>query len=317
MPQPTILIIKPSSLGDIVHGLLVANMIREGWPKAAIHWVSGNVFAPIVRACPVVDEVLIFQRNAGAREFMRLIREIRQHHYDYVLDFQGLVRTGLLTLCARADKKIGRRDAREGSRYCYGQRISLPHTGRKSHAVDILAEFLPALGLPRYVAPHLPMRIPQGYTAHGPYFNPILIFPASRRPDKNWPFYPDLTIALCRNMPDNQMIWAGAETMPCPHAHGLQNFTNLTAATTLPELLALLAQARLVVGNDSGPLHLAAALGIPTLALFGPTDPSQYRPYPGDDRQNHVLQAPKGGFENLSATAVLNQILKLLPKNCF
>jgi ADP-heptose:LPS heptosyltransferase len=308
MHQLSILIIKPSSLGDIVHGLLVANTLRQEWPNAVIHWVSRDIFAPLVLACPVVDETLFFQRSTGAKAFVRLIREIRRHRYDYVLDFQGLARTGLLTLCARAGQKIGRSDAREGAGFCCHQRVPLPPGGRKSHAVDILAEFLPALGLPRRVAPRLPVRVPQVNPEHSPYTNPILIFPASRRPKKNWPFYPELTTALCHNLPNKQIIWAGAETAPCPQANNMRNFVNLTGMTTLPDLIALLAQARLVVGNDSGPLHLAAALGTPTLALFGPTDPNQYRPYPGDDQQNRVLQAPKGCFAKLSAIAVLEKI---------
>jgi ADP-heptose:LPS heptosyltransferase len=312
MHQPSILIIKPSSLGDIVHGLLVANTIRQEWPNAVIHWVSRDIFAPLVLACPVVDKTLFFRRSTGAKAFLSLIREIRGHRYDYVLDFQGLARTGLLTLCARAGQKIGRSDAREGAGFCCHRRVPLPPGGRKSHAVDILAEFLPALRLPRRVEPRLPFCVPQVNPAHGPYITPILIFPESRRPEKNWPFYPELTTLLCRDLPNNQIIWAGNRTASCPQADGRLNFLNLTGMTTLSDLIALLAQARLVVGNDSGPLHLAAALGTPTLTLFGPTDPNQYRPYPGDDQQNHVLQAPKGCFAELSTTAVLEKIQDIL-----
>lgn len=312
MPQPAVLVLKPSSLGDIVHGLLAARMIKKGLPGAIIHWVSRDVFAPLVRACPVADRVLVFHRGAGVRAHLGLAREIRRQRYDYVLDFQGLARTGLLTMLARAEQKIGRSDAREGARFCYHRLAPLPDEGSRSHAVDILAEFLPLLGLPRKIEPRLPMRIPPAPTRHGPFNSPALIFPESRRPEKNWPGYAKLTAALCRNMPRQQVVWAGARAMPCPQAEGRSNFINLTASTTLPELLGLVARARLVVGNDSGPLHLAAALGIPTLALFGPTDPGQYRPYPGDDRQNHVLQAPRGLFSNLSVAAVLCKIQDIL-----
>jgi len=312
MPKPSILILKPSSLGDIVHGLLVAHTIRQEWPNAVIHWVARDIFAPLVQACPVVDETLLFHRKAGAKAFVRLIRKIQERRYDYVLDFQGLARTGLMILCARADQKVGRSDAREGAGFCCHRRVSLPPRGRKSHAVDILAEFLPALGLPRRVEPRLPVRVPQVNPAHAPHTFPILIFPESQRPEKNWPFYPELTAALCRDLPSNHVIWAGAGTIPCPQADGGHNFANLTGATTLPDLIALLARARLVVGNDSGPLHLAAALGIPTLALFGPTDPDRFRPYPGDDKQNRVLRAPQGRFAALSATVVQKKIRGIL-----
>lgn len=312
MYKPSILILKPSSLGDIVHGLLVANTIKRERPKTLIHWVARDVFAPLVQACPVVDETFLFHRQAGAKAFVRLIREIRARRYEHVLDFQGLARTGLLSLCARADEKIGRSDAREGAGFCYHRRVSLPPKGRQSHAVDILAEFLPALGLPRRVAPRLPLRVPQVNPAHSPDTPPILIFPESRRPEKNWPFFPELTAALCRELPSQRIIWAGARTMPCPQADDRHNFVNLTGATTLPDLMALLARARLVIGNDSGPLHLAAALGTPTLALFGPTAPDQFRPYPGDDKQNRILRAPQGRFTELPAAVVLEKIRDIL-----
>lgn len=312
MSGPSILIIKPSSLGDIVHGLLTARMIKQGLPEAVIHWVSRDIFAPVVWACPVVDKVLLFHRGAGPRAFYELIREIRKQRYDYVLDFQGLARTGLLTLLARATLKVGRSDAREGSKLCYARRVPLPAAGPTAHAVDILAEFLPVLGLPRSVAPGLPMRLPKVNMTDGASKAPIVLFPESRRPEKNWPHFPELTHRLCLEHPKSSVLWAGSAAVECPQAESLANFTNLTAKTSLPELMALLSQARLVIGNDSGPLHLAAALGAPTLALFGPTNPDQYRPYPGDDHQNHVLQAPGGRFCALSSQAVQDKIQDIL-----
>lgn len=312
----TILIIKPSSLGDIVHGLLVARMIKDGLPGAVIHWVCRDIFAPLVLACPAVDLALPFHRKSGPGAFLRLAREIRRRRYDLVLDFQGLARTGLLALFSGARQTMGRRDAREGARFCYGQRVPLPAAGRHSHAVDILAEFLPALGLPRRVQPRLPLRISgeggTGLALAGRFETQLLLFPESRRPEKNWPFYPELTAALCRDLPDVRIAWAGAQAMACPRSEGLENFENLTASTALPDLISLIARTRLVVGNDSGPLHLAAAMGVATLALFGPTDPARFRPWPGDDLHNHVLRAPGGRFSSLPESAVLDTIRAIL-----
>lgn len=312
----TILIIKPSSLGDIVHGLLVARMIKDGLAGAVIHWVCRDIFIPLVLACPAVDLVLSFHRKSGPGAFLRLAREIRRRRYDLVLDFQGLARTGLLALFSGARQTMGRWDAREGARFCYGQRVPLPVAGRYSHAVDILTEFLPALGLPRRVEPRLPLRIPgeggTGLAPAGRFETQLLLFPESRRPEKNWPFYPELTAALCRGLPDVRITWAGAQAMACPRCEGLDNFQNLTAATALPDLISLIARTRLVVGNDSGPLHLAAAMGVATLALFGPTDPTRFRPWPGDDLHNHVLRSPGGRFLSLPESAVLDTIRAIL-----
>lgn len=336
MHSPTVLIIKPSSLGDIVHGLLVAQMIKAGFPGARIDWVCRDVFAPLVAACPVVDDVLLFQRHGGLTGFLRLIRAVRKRRYSHVLDMQGLARSGLIALAARADMVVGRSDAREGAGIAYHQRTPLPTVGSDAHAVGILAEFLPLLGLPRAIAARLPFRPPErpseiktdphsdnhlperpGRLEPAPASakpKPILLFPESSRPEKNWPGYAALTRLLLDALPDVFASWAGAHAVPGPsglaglsRSH-LPRFLNMTGKTALAELPSLIAQACLVVGNDSGPLHLAAAMGVPTLALFGPTAPAKYRPYPGDDRRNRVLLAPDGDMRLLRPEVVLEAV---------
>ena len=342
MHSPTVLIIKPSSLGDIVHGLLVAQMIRVGFPEARIDWVCRDVFAPLVAACPVVDDVLLFQRHGGPRGFLRLIRDVRKRRYSHVLDMQGLARSGLIALAARADIVVGRGDAREGAGIAYHRRTPLPTAGRDAHAVDILAEFLPLLGLPKDVAAQLRFRLPGRLSkvppgtlcdnvhpdrpgspelstkcqTPGQTSGPILLFPESSRPEKNWPGYAALTKLLLDALPDASAVWVGAHAVPGPSAltglskSNISRFQNMTGQTALAELPELIAQALLVVGNDSGPLHLAAAMGVPTLALFGPTAPAKYRPYPGDDRRNRVLCAPGGDMGLLRPKVVLEAVLE-------
>ncbi|SMP42195.1 glycosyltransferase family 9 protein [Desulfonatronum lacustre] len=356
MHSPTVLIIKPSSLGDIVHGLLVAQMIKVGFPEARIDWVCRDVFAPLVAACPVVDDVLLFQRHGGPTGFLRLIRAVRKRRYSHVLDMQGLARSGLIALAARADVVVGRDDAREGARIAYHRRTPLPTAGRDAHAVDVLAEFLPLLGLPRNVVARLPFRSPSrspfrlfgrlpemppgtlrdnvhadrpgspelstksptpGQTSNQTS-GPILLFPESSRPEKNWPGYAALTKLLLDALPDAFAAWAGAHAVPSPSGlagfseSNTPRFLNMTGQTSLSELPWLIAQARLVVGNDSGPLHLAAAMGVPTLALFGPTAPAKYRPYPGDDRRNRVLCAPGGDMGLLRPEVALGAVLEAI-----
>jgi heptosyltransferase I len=336
MSSPTVLIIKPSSLGDIVHGLLVAQMIKAGFPEARIDWVCRDVFASLVAACPVVDDVLLFQRHGGPTGFLRLIRAVRKRRYSHVLDMQGLARSGLIALAARADLVVGRSDAREGAGIAYHRRTPLPTAGRDAHAVDILAEFLPFLGLPRTITARLPFRSSESPSEIKNDFRhdnhqsdrpgrlepipasttpkPILLFPESSRPEKNWTGYAALTKLLVDALPDASAAWAGSQAIQCPS--GLANlsesksprFLNMSGQTALAELPTLIAQAHLVVGNDSGPLHLAAAMGVPTLALFGPTAPARYRPYPGDDRRNRVLRAPGGNMRLLQPEVVLEAV---------
>ena len=324
MSSPTILIIKPSSLGDIVHGLLVAQMIKVGLPQSRIDWVCRDIFSPLVAACPVVDDVLLFERHGGPSGFLRLVRDLRRRRYSHVLDMQGLARSGLIALLARADKVLGRSDAREGAALTYNRRAPLPASGRRAHAVAILSEFLPLLGLPRQVGPRLPFRMEKQksdrlmpWAIPASPTEPILIFPESSRVEKNWSGFALLTDLLIDALPGTPVVWAGARhltshQLSIPALTSSSRFHNLTGKTTLAQLPPLLAKARLVVGNDSGPLHLAAALGVPTLALFGPTEPDLYRPYPGDDHQNRILRAPQGDFRLLKPATVLDFIRTML-----
>ena len=141
-----LLIIKPSSLGDIVHGLQVATSLKAQCEGLRISWVVRDIFAPIVRASTAVDQVYIFERNSGAKGFLRLTKELRKTKFDYVFDFQGLLRSGLITSRMHAPRKVGRSDAREMAGIFYNEQVPLPPDGKRSHALDILLQFCPVLG---------------------------------------------------------------------------------------------------------------------------------------------------------------------------
>src|ERR1051325_7136268 len=132
-----ILIIKPSSLGDIVHALQVATSLKAQVTHLRISWVVREIFAPIVRACEAIDRVYVFERNAGAKGFLRLMKELRKTTFDYVFDMQGLLRTGLMTSRTIAAKKVGRTDAREWSGVFYNEKVPLPPGGKRGHALEI------------------------------------------------------------------------------------------------------------------------------------------------------------------------------------
>lgn len=310
-----ILIIKPSSLGDIVHGLLIAAAIRQQLPGARISWVARDIFAPLVRQSVDVHKVYVFHRHRGWRGFLKLLGEIRQMQFDAVLDMQGLARSALLMLGSRATLKLARADAREGAGWLCRKHIPGPSTtdGAKPHAVDILRGFLPALGLDDTLPLSLGFQCPE-LSRELPQASPLVIFPGSRRAEKEWRGFSALTCELAANYPDIPLLWLGNETMASPFdTHNCPaNFLNLTGLTPLGELPAHIAHARLVIANDSGPMHLAAALSVKVLALFGPTNPSQYGPYPLDNPANHVLRAPSGQLDQLSVETVLQTVKILL-----
>ena len=303
-----LLIIKPSSLGDIVNALKVATSLKAQVEGLRISWVVREIFAPIVRACDAVDRVYVFERNGGAKGFIRLMKEIRKTQFDYVFDMQGLLRTGLMTSRVRAKHKVGRSDAREMSGIFYGEKVPLPPEGKRSHAVDVLLQFCPVLGAKPELrgtlrfreVDSLNLRFAEGRGGG----RPIVMFPDSRRAEKCWGGFKQLTEMLLREDRSRKVVWAGSNYVHDRGAFPAAQFFNLTGNTSLVSLPALVKRADWVISNDSGPMHLAAALGVKVLGIFGPTDPRLYGPYPLNAPTNFVIQAPVGDLKLLTAKDV-------------
>jgi len=303
-----LLIVKPSSLGDIVHGLVVATSLKAQVEDLRISWIVRDIYAPLVRACAAVDEVFVFERAGGTKGFLRLMREVRKTKFDYVFDFQGLLRTGLMTSRARAEKTVGRTDAREMSGMFYDEKVPLPPDGRKSHPIDILLQFCPILGAKPEIRGALKFRevdkLDLKFADGRGGSRPIVMFPDSRKDEKRWGGYKQLTEMILRQDRTRKVIWAGANAIADRGTYQSAQFLNLTGNTSLVSLPALLKRADWVISNDSGPLHLAAALGVRTLGVFGPTDPRNAGPYPIDAPTNVVVQAPVGDLKLLTAREV-------------
>jgi heptosyltransferase I len=303
-----LLIIKPSSLGDIVHGLQVAASLKAQREDLRISWIVREMFAPLVKLSTVVDDVHVFERAGGAKRFLALMQEVRRTKFDYVFDMQGLLRTGLMTSRARAKHKVGRTDAREGAGLFYDKKVPLPPDGRRSHALDILLQFCPVLGakpelrgtLSFRQAGDLQLKFAEGRGGARPF----LFFPESRRPEKRWDGFKKLTELVLREDRNRKVIWAGSSFVPDKGAFPPAQFLNLTGNTSLVSLPTLIKRADWVVTNDSGPMHLAAAMHVRVLGLFGPTDPRLFGPYPPDAPTNHVIQAPVGDLKLLTARDV-------------
>ncbi len=307
-----LLIIKPSSLGDIIHGLQVATSLKAQRADLRISWIVREMFAPLVRACVAVDKVFVFERAGGAKGFLKLMREVRETKYDYVFDMQGLLRTGLMTSRALATKKVGRTDAREMAGIFYDEKVPLPPDGRRSHAIEILLQFAPVLGVKPELrgslkfreADNLNLKFAEGRGGAKPF----LMFPDSRRAEKRWGGFKQLTELILREDKSHKVVWAGNNYLPDRSTFPSAQFFNLTGNTSLVSLPALIRRSEWVISNDSGPMHLAAALGVKTIGIFGPTDPRQYGPYPLNAPTNFVIQAPVGDLKLLSAKEVFARV---------
>lgn len=310
-----LLIIKPSSLGDIVHGLQVAASIKAQRPDVRISWIVRDIFAALVRQCEAVDRVYVFKRSGGVFGFLNLMKEVRETKFDFVFDMQGLLRTGLMTWRAHGAKKVGRADAREGAGFFYKDTIELPPAGKASHALEILLQFLPVLGLKPELVGTVKFREVEGLNlSHIEGRNgaqPVIMFPDSRRAEKKWHGFKELTEFIARDGSGRKVVWAGNNYIDYKDALTETQFLNLTGNTSLMALPALIKRAGWVISNDSGPMHLAAAMGVPTLGIFGPTDPRLYGPFPLTAPTNHVAQAPIGNLKLLTAREVYARFKRL------
>jgi ADP-heptose:LPS heptosyltransferase len=270
-----------------------------------------EIFAPIVRACVAVDEVQVFERAGGAKGFLRLTNELRKKHFDFVFDMQGLLRTGLMTSRVHADRKIGRSDAREWSGVFYNEKVPLPKDGKRSHALEILLQFCPVLGAKAELQGTLKFREVEGLNlrfadARGGG-KPIVMFVDSRRAEKCWNGFKQLTELILREDKNRKVVWAGSGYVHDRGAFPAAQFFNLTGNTSLVSLPALVRRAEWVIANDSGPMHLAAAMGVRVMGIFGPTDPRLFGPYPLNGAGNIVVQAPVGDLKLLSAKEVYSR----------
>lgn len=312
--MPELLIIKPSSLGDIVHALQVVASIKAQQPEWRVSWIVRDIFAPIVRASTVVDQIYVFRRHEGVRGFLKLMREVRLKEFDVALDLQGLLRSGLMTKWCRAKRKIGRTDAREGAGFFYDEKVPLPPAGHQAHALEILLQFctavqaLPELRGPLHFREMEKLNLSFMEPRRG--FKPVLMFPDSRREEKKWGGFGQFSSLLVREA-GRKVVWAGSAYIPCKENFPDGAFLNLTGNTSLTSLASIIAKSDWVISNDSGPMHLAAALGVKTLGIFGPTDPRLYGPYPLNSPTNYVIQAPVGDLKLLTAKDVFSRFKRI------
>jgi heptosyltransferase I len=310
-----LLIIQPSPLRDIVHGLQLAASLKTQQPGLRIAWIVRDIFAPLVRICECIDEVHVFHRSEGVRGFFQLMREVRQTRYDCLFDLQGLLRTGLMTWQARAARKYGRSDAREGASLFYQRKVPLPPDGLQSHVLEIQLQFCRVLDAVPELRGELRFReaadLNLSFIEGRKGQKPILIFPDSRRVERCWTGFRQLTDLLLRDGTGRKVIWAGNNPVSYRDRAPEGQFLNLTGNTSLVSLAALIRRAEWVICNDSGPLHLAAALQAKTLGLFGPTDPRRFGPYPLNRPTNHVMQAPVGDLRLLTARDVYARFARL------
>jgi len=294
MPRPVlapsrILIVKLTSVGDILHAFPAVGAIARAFPDASLAWAVDGRMADLVRANLHVHELIVVGADGGSapprwRGYARAARQARAGRFALVVDMQGLFKSAYLTFCSRAPYRLGFGWCRAGGRWALNMRLPGPPAAR--HAVDVYCEFARYLGaepdparfdiaVPPAEAGAAEALLVEGFGAVPQRLAALI--PTSGWPSKQWP--PDRFAALARDLVahGSQVVVlasAGAQHLAAGIARDAgPGVVSLAGRTSLGQLIALLARCRLVVGGDTGPVHIAAALGVPTLALYGPTSP--------------------------------------------
>ncbi len=276
-----ILVVKLSSLGDLFHALPVVRNLKSV-TGAAIDWVTQPEYAGLVRCFTDVDRVILFPRRAGIRGIPNFLREVRAYRYDLAVDVQGLLKSALALRAARARQRIGPSYHREGARLFYTA-VTGPRS-KDRHAVEQAYDLIRYLDWPE-TDPVFPVRLPD-VPPGGDARPRIALAPRSRWETKNWP--DDAFIELGRRLIEESGARLYLTGGPAEAALGKrleqawdcpERVVNRCGALDLVGLGSLLQEMNLAITVDTGPMHMAAALGVPVLALFGPTDPVRTGPF--------------------------------------
>ena len=290
-----ILIIKPSSMGDVVHALPTLAALRDRFPHAHIAWLVKRRWAGLLERVEGLDAV--WPVESGVTGWLSVIPRLRAAGFDLAVDLQGLLRSGAMAWLAGCPTRIGFANAREGSPFCYTHRVSVPTT--EMHAVDRYLLVAAACGASAQGAPEFRLRpLPadrqevavllsrHGLPAREPW---IGVSVAARWPTKRWPtgFFATAADHLQKKGLGRVVLMGGPDDRAAVQAvKGLMRTVpaDLAGATAPALLPALLESAALLLTNDSGPMHVAAAMGTPVVALFGPTSPTRTGPYANGHR---------------------------------
>ncbi|MCF6248657.1 MAG: glycosyltransferase family 9 protein [Desulfobacula sp.] len=288
-----ILIIKPSALGDIVHSLPFLSAIKNKFPNAKIDWVVAHGLHTFLEDHPLIDNLWVIKKdqwkklvnlNQSLKEINILRKGLKTEHYDVSIDLSGLLRSGIISWFSKASVKLGFKESDEGSPFFYTHKI---HGSMNIHAIDRYLEIAKFMGCatgefgkiskidypfaPYDHQPEILKELPKKY---------LVMSPSAGKPANRWQAEKYGRLAGRLNLP-TVIIASAAESDIAQEVvnHSNGNAINLAGRTGLKELIAVIEKASCFVCNDTGPMHIAAALDIPVFAVFGPANPIRTGPY--------------------------------------
>jgi heptosyltransferase I len=306
MKRPTILIIKLSAIGDVMHTLPALNALRRYYPNACITWLVEEAAADLVKGHPALDRVLVSRRKswikglcssqwrAHLREMIVFVRTLRDSHYDMVFDFQAALKGAAWVALARGERKIGFDRGLEHQEFSYvvlTERI--PPVSMEIHALDRGIMMLKAAGIPchdiEYRLPMTPdhrfrakrLLSERGLNPEQPF---VVLNPMAKWATKLWDQqkFPQVADRIQTEFRLPIVFTGGSEDQPYINTiigRMKTKAATIAGQTDLMALSAVLQCATLMITTDTGPMHIAAAVKTPTVVLFGPTAPWRTGPY--------------------------------------
>ena len=296
MTPARLLIVRLGALGDVVHAIPVAAALRRAFPQARIDWLVSAKHREILDLVPVIDRRLVINDRGGASGGASLaaaVGELRRGRYDVAIDLQGLIKSALLARASGAPRVLGfsSRYARERAARLFYTEAHDPGRGglydprETRHVVDINLGVLTLVGITSARA-EFPIDAPPSAAARaarertgGRY---ALLNPGAAWPNKRWPAERLAAVAIDlreRHGLSSVVLWGpGEEALAAAVAAGAQGAATASPPTTIADLVALARGAALMVSGDTGPTHIAAAVGTPIVGLYGPTRPARNGP---------------------------------------
>lgn len=316
-----ILIIKPSALGDIIQALPAACCLARSFPDAQIHWFVRPEYAPLLENHPCIHKIVIFDRRklgewwykpSAFAELVRLTCQLRKDKYDIIFDFQGRFRSAIFTWFSGCRQRFGLARTQEFTAPFYTHRIA--QSANSVHLVDYFLDIVCAAGAKRGEAEFGLRPDTQAVdesrkilTSHRANTGNYAVFvPAATVEAKRWPIENFAVLVDKVHKKYQCSIAAVGVESERAIAEELEVLAdapviNLAGRTNIKQLVALIAGAKIVVSNDTGPAHIAAALGVPMVLIFGLTNPSRVGPY-GRKETIAAIEADKRGGEVESKT---------------
>ena len=289
MTPGRILIVRLGSLGDLVHTLPAVAALRRTFPAMEIDWLVDQPHREFLELVPVITSLVVLE-SRGAGGWIAARRRMRARRYDLALDFQGLLKSAALARLSGAARVIGfdRAALREPqAAWFYRDRVAVDDGG---HVIDKNLRLAQAAGATPGPL-EFPISIVRAPTIDafvtslpGPY---ALINPGAAWPNKRWP--PDRLAAVAHHLREHHglasvVLWGPGEAEAASAVvAGSAGAAHLAPPTGLQDVVALARRARLMVSGDTGPLHMTSALGVPAVALFGPTNPLRNGPWDPED----------------------------------